>query len=151
MRPLNCFMPYLPLPSTHPTVALSVIGAELLPSEPPTPPTLRTPSSSPNTPDTPTTTAFSPMPCTPALSTLADMQSLFDAYFRSSAATAAGNNHVMPARASLTFSSAGPSHQMSREAPKPEQEPEQDVAVRNCFQCIHHHCLIKTACLGGVA
>ncbi|KAN0119034.1 hypothetical protein V8E52_004481, partial [Russula decolorans] len=82
---------------------LTFSGAELLPSEPPTPPTPHTPSSSLDTPDTPTTTAFSPMPCTPAPSTLADMQSLLDAYFRSAATTAAGNNHVMPARASSTF------------------------------------------------
>ena len=82
---------------------LTFSGAELLPSEPPTPPTPYTPSSSPNTPDTPATTAFSPMPCTPAPSTLADMQSLLDAYFRSAAANTAGNNHVLPARASSTF------------------------------------------------
>ena len=82
---------------------LTFSGAELLPSEPPTPPTPHTLSSSLDTSDTPTTTAFSPMPCTPAPSTLADMQSLLDAYFRSAAATAAGNNHVMPARASSTF------------------------------------------------
>ena len=82
---------------------LTFSGASLLPSEPPTPPTPHTPSSSLDTPDTPTTTAFSPMPCTPAPSTLADMQSLLDAYFRSAAATVACNNHVMPARASSTF------------------------------------------------
>ena len=81
---------------------LTFSGASLLPSEPPTPPTLHTPSL-PDAPDTPATTAFSPMPCTPAPSTLADMQSLLDAYFRSAATTAAGNNHVMPARASSTF------------------------------------------------
>ncbi|KAI0275648.1 hypothetical protein BGY98DRAFT_1098701 [Russula aff. rugulosa BPL654] len=82
---------------------LTFSGASLLPSEPPTPPTLHMPSSSLDAPDTPTTTAFSPMPCTPAPSTLADMQSLLDAYFRSAAATVACNNHVMPARASSTF------------------------------------------------
>ena len=82
---------------------LTFSGAELLPSEPPTPPTPHTPSSLPDTLDTPTTTAFSPMPCTPAPSTLADMQSLLDAYFRTAAATATGSNHAMPARASSTF------------------------------------------------
>ena len=82
---------------------LTFSGASLLPSEPPTPPTPHTPSSLFDTPDTPSTTAFSAMPCTPAPSTLADMQSLLDAYFRSGAPTAAGNNHVIPARASSTF------------------------------------------------
>jgi hypothetical protein len=38
---------------------------------------------------------------------------------------------------------------MSREAPKPEQEPELEVAVRNRFQCDHHRRLIETACLRG--
>src|SRR5260370_17119611 len=79
---------------------LTFSGAELLPSEPPTPPTPHTPSSSPDTPDTPTTTAFSPMPCTPAPSTLADMQRLLDAYFRSASPPPAANNSVAPALAS---------------------------------------------------
>ncbi|KAH9955822.1 hypothetical protein BC827DRAFT_825252 [Russula dissimulans] len=75
---------------------LTFSGASLLPSEPPTPPTPHTPSL--DTPVTPTT--FGPMPRTPAPSTLADMQSLLDAYFRT--ATANGN-HILPARASSTF------------------------------------------------
>ncbi|KAI9462753.1 hypothetical protein F5148DRAFT_211408 [Russula earlei] len=75
---------------------LTFSGASLLPSEPPTPPTPQTPAL--DTPVTPTT--YGPMPCTPAPSTLADMQSLLDAYFRSAAA--AGNN-IIPARASSTF------------------------------------------------
>jgi hypothetical protein len=75
---------------------LTFSGASLLPSEPPTPPTPHTPTL--DTPDTPTT--FVPMPRTPAPSTLADMQSLLDAYFRSAGATA---NHALPARASSTF------------------------------------------------
>jgi len=74
---------------------LTFSGASLLPSEPPTPPT---PMSALDTPDTPTT--YGPMPRTPAPSTLADMQSLLDAYFRS-AATTGGN--LAPARASSTF------------------------------------------------
>lgn len=82
---------------------LTFSGASLLPSEPPTPPTPNTPSSPLDTPDTPATTAFSPMPCTPAPSTLADMQSLLDAYFRSAAPTATSNNNAVPARASSTF------------------------------------------------
>ena len=81
---------------------LTFSGAELLPSEPPTPPTLHTPSSALDTLDTPTTPAFS-MPRTPAPSTLADMQSLLDAYFRSATSTAPGNNNAIPARASSTF------------------------------------------------
>ncbi|KAH9983437.1 hypothetical protein BJV74DRAFT_620127 [Russula compacta] len=71
-------------------------GASLLPSEPPTPPTPYSPVF--DAPDTPITCG--PMPCTPAPSTLADMQSLLDAYFRSAAPT--GNN-IPPARASSTF------------------------------------------------
>jgi len=38
---------------------------------------------------------------------------------------------------------------MSREAPKPEQEPELEVAVKNRFQCVRHRRLIETACLRG--
>lgn len=72
---------------------LTFSGASLLPSEPPTPPTPAL-----DTPDTPTT--FGPMPRTPAPSTLADMQSLLDAYFRS---TSTPGNHALPARASSTF------------------------------------------------
>ena len=49
-----------------------------------------------------------------------------------------------------TASGAGPSRQMSREAPKPEQEPELEVAVRNRFQCARHRRLIETACLRGL-
>ncbi|KAI0246343.1 hypothetical protein BJV78DRAFT_1286499 [Lactifluus subvellereus] len=75
---------------------LTFSGASLLPSEPPTP---HTPGlDTPDTPDTPTTDA--PMPCTPAPSTLADMQSLLDAYFRSTGTTV---NAAVPARASSTF------------------------------------------------
>jgi hypothetical protein len=75
---------------------LTFSGASLLPSEPSTPPTPHTPTL--DTPDTPTT--FVPMPRTPAPSTLADMQSLLDAYFRSAGTT---GNHALPARASSTF------------------------------------------------
>ena len=81
---------------------LTFSGASLLPSEPPTPHTPDTPDT-PDTPglDTPDTpTAFVPMPRTPAPSTLADMQSLLDAYFRSAGTT---GNHALPARASSTF------------------------------------------------
>jgi hypothetical protein len=38
---------------------------------------------------------------------------------------------------------------MSREAPKPEQELELEVDVRNRFQCVRHRRLIETACLRG--
>jgi hypothetical protein len=38
---------------------------------------------------------------------------------------------------------------MSREAPKLDQEPVLEVAVRNRFQCVHHRRLIETACLRG--
>jgi hypothetical protein len=78
---------------------LTFSGASLLPSEPPTPPTPQTPTLDMlDTPDTPTTHA--PMPRTPAPSTLADMQSLLDAYFRSTGTTASAG---IPARASSTF------------------------------------------------
>ena len=78
---------------------LTFSGASLLPSEPPTPPTPDTPDTPGlDTPDTPT--AFVPMPRTPAPSTLAGMQSLLDAYFRSAGTT---GNHALPARASSTF------------------------------------------------
>jgi len=78
---------------------LTFSGASLLPSEPPTPPTPHTPHTPAlDTPDTPTT--FGPMPRTPAPSTLADMQSLLDAYFRSAGTP---GNHALPARASSTF------------------------------------------------
>jgi hypothetical protein len=51
--------------------------------------------------DTPDTlTAFIPMPRTPAPSTLANMQSLLDAYFRSTGTT---GNYAIPARVSPTF------------------------------------------------
>lgn len=119
---------------------LTFSGAELLPSEPPTPPTPHTPSSALDTPDTPTTTAFSAMPCTPAPSTLADMQSLLDTYFRPAAPTAAGNNNVVSARASSTFdglrcgcippnesgstkAGAGPGVGAGREKPLPMRPP----------------------------
>jgi hypothetical protein len=48
-----------------------------------------------------------------------------------------------------TVSGAGLSRQMSREVPKPEQEMELEVAVRNRFQCVRHRRLIETACLRG--
>jgi hypothetical protein len=83
---------------------LTFSGASLLPSKPPTPPTPHTPSSALDTPDMPTTTAFGPMPRMPTPSTLADMQSLLDTYFRS-ASTATGNNNAIPARTSSTFDS----------------------------------------------
>jgi hypothetical protein len=75
---------------------LTFSGASLLPSEPPTPPTPHTLEL--DTPETPTTHA--PMPCTPAPSTLGDMQSLLDAYFRSAGTTV---NAGVPSRASSTF------------------------------------------------
>jgi hypothetical protein len=78
---------------------LTFSGASLLPSEPPTPPTPPTPQTPAlDTPGTPTT--FGPMPRTPAPSTLADMQSLLDAYFRSAGTP---GNYALPARASSTF------------------------------------------------
>jgi hypothetical protein len=78
---------------------LTFSGASLLPSEPSTPSTPQTPTTDMfDTPETPTTHA--PMPCTPAPSTLADMQSLLDAYFRSTGTT---TNVGVPARASSTF------------------------------------------------
>ncbi|KAN0136246.1 hypothetical protein V8E53_006106 [Lactarius tabidus] len=88
---------------------LTFSGASLLPSEPPTPPTPTTPML--DTPDTPKARPrmqtprpahiHLPMPCTPAPSTLADMQSLLDVYFRSTACTNA--SAPQPARASSTF------------------------------------------------
>lgn len=79
---------------------LTFSGASLLPSEPPTPPTPTTPML--DTPDTPKARArmHVPMPCTPAPSTLADMQSLLDVYFRS---TSGATSAHAPARASSTF------------------------------------------------
>ena len=44
---------------------------------------------------------------------------------------------------------AGPSLQMSREAPKPDQEPELEVAARNRFQCDRRRRPIETVCLRG--
>ncbi|KAH9166578.1 hypothetical protein EDB89DRAFT_212065 [Lactarius sanguifluus] len=84
---------------------LTFSGASLLPSEPPTPPTPTTPTLDMlDTPDTPKAHARMqipmPMPCTPAPSTLADMQSLLDVYFRSTSGTTSA---AAPARASSTF------------------------------------------------
>ncbi|KAH9023036.1 hypothetical protein EDB83DRAFT_2320215 [Lactarius deliciosus] len=87
---------------------LTFSGASLLPSEPPTPPTPTTPTldmlDTLDTPDTPKAHARMqipmPMPCTPAPSTLADMQSLLDVYFRSTSGTTSA---AAPARASSTF------------------------------------------------
>ena len=113
---------------------LTFSGASLLPSEPPTPPTPTTP-----TPDTPRAHAHMrlpmPMPCTPASSTLADMQSLLDMYFRTTTTSGAA---PAPARASSTFdfdglicvvpasdypSSPAPSTGTGRDKPLPARPP----------------------------
>ena len=88
---------------------LTFSGASLLPSGPPTPPTPTTPMV--ETPGTPKARAYMPtpqpvhlhlpQPCTPAPSTLADMQSLLDVYFRSTTCTT--SSAPPPARASSTF------------------------------------------------
>jgi hypothetical protein len=113
---------------------LTFSGASLLPEERPTPPTPTTP-----TPDTPKAHAHMrvpmPMPCTPAPSTLADMQSLLDVYFRSTNTSGAP---PAPARASSTFdfdglicvvpapdypSSPAPSTGTGRDKPLPARPP----------------------------
>ncbi|KAI0302913.1 hypothetical protein B0F90DRAFT_1713517, partial [Multifurca ochricompacta] len=105
---------------------LTFSGASLLPSEPPTPPTPLMPPT-PTTldmPDTPMTHA--PMPYTPVPSTLADMQSLFDAYFRSASngnGSAIYNNTAAPARASSTFDGLLCISPMPIPAPAPEPAP----------------------------
>ncbi|KAH8977437.1 hypothetical protein EDB86DRAFT_2837855 [Lactarius hatsudake] len=124
---------------------LTFSGASLLPSEPPTPPTPTTPTldmlDTLDTPDTPKAHARMqipmPMPCTPAPSTLADMQSLLDVYFRSTSGTTSA---AAPARASSTFDglvcvaspdptpeypppSPSPSASTGRDKPLPKRPP----------------------------
>ncbi|KAH8981272.1 hypothetical protein EDB86DRAFT_3087201 [Lactarius hatsudake] len=124
---------------------LTFSGASLLPSEPPTPPTPTTPTldmlDTLDTPDTPKAHARMeipmPMPCTPAPSTLADMQSLLDVYFRSTSGTTSA---PAPARASSTFDglvcvaspdptpeypppSPSPSASTGRDKPLPKRPP----------------------------
>ncbi|KAI0259064.1 hypothetical protein BC834DRAFT_1019874 [Gloeopeniophorella convolvens] len=100
---------------------LTFSGASLLPPE--------TPATSPDTPDTPTARRRRPFsaPRTPAPSTLADMQSLLDAYFRAGGPACSGG----PARASSTFDGLAPcgaaadtaSVGCAREKPLPPRPP----------------------------